>query len=129
MEYADDRMDRRVAFALVSMIAVGCNKGSAAKLEGRWRGVKATGVTSDQISAANLFASKMELEFHGEQVSVHTGDEKQSSHFKVARDDKGTVVIITDADGPGDPQTFTLADEKTLDWAITPDKTIQFGRE
>jgi hypothetical protein len=114
---------------LVAMLFTACNKGSAAKLEGRWHGIKATGVTSDELKDANLFAAKLELDFHGDQVSVHNGDDKQSSHFKVVSDEKGTVVIMTDADGPTDKQTFNLTDDKTLEWAVAPGKTIQFGKE
>jgi hypothetical protein len=128
MRYADHFM-RSTPLVLLLVFAA-CNKGSAAKLEGRWRGIKATGVSADQVTAANLFAAKMELEFHGDQVSVHNGDDKQSSRFHVAQDDKGVVVIVTDADGPGDKETFTFASEdKTIDWAVMPGKTIQFGRE
>lgn len=107
-----------------------CSKGgSAAKLEGRWRGVKASGVASDQVGAANLFASTMELEFKGDVVSVHTGSDKQSAKFKIVSDDKKSVVLTTDQDGPDDKQTFTFVDDRTLDWAVMPGKTIQFARE
>jgi hypothetical protein len=115
---------------MVALMLMGaCNKGSAAKLEGRWRGIKATGVPSEQVQAANLFASKMELDFKGDQVSVHDGDDKQSARFHVVRDDKNEVVIATDLDGPDDKQTFTFTDDHTLDWTIVPGKKIQFGRE
>jgi hypothetical protein len=115
--------------ALLLLCAAGCNKGNAPKLEGRWRGIKATGVTPDQLTAANLFASKMELEFHGALVSVHNGDDKQSSPFHVVSDDKGTVVIAADADGAQSREAFTFTDDKTIDWAIGPSKTIQFVHE
>lgn len=114
---------------MVTTLVLACNKGSAAKLEGRWHGIKATGVPSDQLTAANLFASTMELEFRGAEVSVHTGGDKQSSRFHVVRDDKNVVVIATDLDGPTDKQTFTFTDDKTMEWTVSSGKTIQFTHE
>lgn len=124
-------MTRRV-FALtlsIAAMALACRGGSAGKLEGRWRGIKATGVGSDQVQAANLFAGAMELDFHGDQVSVHTGSEKQSARFRVVHDDKTSVTIATDQDGPDDAQTFTFSDDKTMTWAVMPGKTILFQKQ
>jgi hypothetical protein len=126
-------MTRRVLALTLSIAALvtaaACKSGSAAKLEGRWRGIKATGVAGDQVGAANLFASTMELDFHGDQVAVHMGSEKQSARFRVVRDDKAGVTIATDQDGPDDAQTFTFTDDKTMSWAVMPGKTILFQRE
>ncbi len=124
-------MTRRVLALTISIaaLALACKGGSAAKLEGRWRGIKVTGVPSDQIGAANLFATTMVLEFHGDQVSVRMGSEKQSARFHVVKDDKTAVTIANDQDGPGDAQTFTFADEKTISWAVMPGKSILFQKE
>jgi hypothetical protein len=113
----------------IAMTLVACKGGSAAKLEGRWRGIKATGVPASQLSDANLFASTMELEFKGELVSVHTGSDKQSAKFHVVKDEKTVVTIATDQDGPDDPQTFTFSDDHTMSWAIGGGKGIQFQKE
>jgi hypothetical protein len=129
MRYVEERMKHTLVWALCVSALCACNKGSAAKLEGRWHGIKATGVAADQLKAANLFASTMELEFHGDQVSVHTGGDKQSTRFHVARDEARNVTIVTDQDGPDDKQSFTFSDDKTIDWAILPGKTIQFAHE
>ena len=121
---------RRLILGLaVITTLVACKGGSGAKLEGHWRGIKATGVPADQVGAANLFASAMELEFKGEQVSVHTGSDKQSARFKIVKDDKTAVTITTDQDGPDDPQIFTFMDDHTMTWAIAPGKSIQFQKE
>jgi hypothetical protein len=122
-------MNRTLAWALCATFLCACNKGNAAKLEGRWHGIKASGVAADQLKAANLFASTMELEFHGAEVSVHTGGDRQSTRFRVARDEARSVVIVTDQDGPDDKQSFTFSDDKTIEWAVLPGKTIQFARE
>jgi hypothetical protein len=113
----------------VATLLTACKGGSGAKLEGRWRGIKAIGVPSDQTGSANLFASTMELEFKGEQVSVHTGSDKQSAKFKVVKDEKTQVTITTDQDGPDDPQVFTFTDDHTMTWAVAPGKSIQFQKE
>ena len=121
---------RRLILALAAAtMLVACKSGSAAKLEGRWRGIKATGVASDQLGSANLFASTMELEFKGEQVSVHTGGDKQSARYKVVKDEKTQVTITTDQDGQDDPQVFTFTDDHTMNWAVAPGKAIQFQKE
>lgn len=121
---------RRLILGLaVTTMLTACKGGSAAKLEGRWRGIKAMGVPSGEIGAANLFASTMELEFKGEQVSVHTGSDKQSAKFKIVKDDKTQVTLTTDQDGPDDPQVFTFTDDHTMTWAVAPGKSIQFQKE
>jgi hypothetical protein len=134
MLYVEGRMHARhvaltLTFAALAL-ATACKPGSSAsKLEGRWRGIKAVGVPADHLGEANLFASTMELDFHGDQVSVHTGSEKQSSRFHVVKDEKTAVTIATDQDGPDDAQTFTFVDDKTITWTITPGKSIQFQKE
>jgi hypothetical protein len=121
---------RRLILGLVvTLLLTACKGGSAAKLEGRWRGIKASGVPSDSIGAANLFASAMELEFKGDTVSVHTGSDKQSAKFKVVKDEKTQVTIATDQDGPDDAQVFAFTDDHTMTWAIAPGKSIQFQKE
>ncbi len=124
---------RRAALAIlaVSVVAAasGCKKAGGARLEGHWRGIKATGVPGEQVPSANLFAAGMELDFHNEQVSVHTGSEKQSGKFRVVKEDKTSVTIVTDQDGPDDRQTFVFSDDKTMEWAVLPGKTIQFVRQ
>ena len=114
---------------LAAVMAAGCKSSGAKKLEGRWKGIKASGVPSEQVGPANLFAATMELEFHGDQVSVHVGSERQSGHFRVVQDDKSHVVLFTDQDGPQDQQTFTFIDDKTMTWAVEPGKTIEFQKE
>jgi hypothetical protein len=121
---------RRLMLGLAVIGALtACKGGSAAKLEGRWRGIKATGVPAGDVGPANLFASAMELEFKGDQVSVHTGSDKQSARFKIVKDEKTQVTITTDQDGPDDPQVFAFSDDHTMSWAVAPGKSIQFQKE
>lgn len=117
------------ASCLAAVLATGCKSSGSKKLEGRWRGIRATGVAPAQLQAANLFASTMELEFHGQQVSVHVGSEKQSGHFRVVEDGKSQVVLFTDEDGPGEKQTFSFTGDTTLQWTVEPGKAIEFQKE
>jgi len=120
---------RMILGLVVAVMLAACKGGSGAKLEGRWRGIKAIGVPADQLGPANLFASAMELEFKGEQVSVHTGSDKQSARYKIVKDEKTQVTLTTDQDGPDDPQVFTFVDDHTMTWAVAPGKSIQFQKE
>jgi hypothetical protein len=118
-----------VVIATLALGAVGCKKPGSARLEGHWRGSKAEGVTSDVQQAANTFALDTEIDVKGEAISVRTPKGKQAGKFKVLKEDKKSVVIITDADGPKDEQTFTFDDERTMRWKVLEGKTITFHRE
>lgn len=126
MRYAERGMRTTLTLTLLSCVALaGCSGKSAKKLEGRWHGVKATGVAADQVGAANLFASTLELDFHGDRVSVLLGNDKQTTRFKVVQDDKKSVVLDADAAR----ETFTFVDDKTMSWTVAPGQTIQFVKE
>ncbi len=117
-----------LAFAL-ALTATGCKKSAQTRLEGHWRGVKATGVGSDVQSAANLYAAQMELDFKGDKVSVKTSSAKQSGKYKIVREDKNGFALVTDGDGTADEQTFTFDTDREISWVVTPGKTIQFQKQ
>jgi hypothetical protein len=73
----------------------------------------------------------MELEVKGGSITVGVGGEKRSSHFEVEREERGTVTLVTDADGQTDRITFLLVDDKTIRWTVFPGKpvTVTFRRE
>jgi hypothetical protein len=106
-----------------------CHKVGSPRLEGKWRGGKAEGVLPNAQANATQFALDTELEFTGENITVHTADSKQSAKYKVVREDKRSIIIETDRDGPADPQTFTFDDERTMRWQILPGKTVSFIKE
>lgn len=116
-------------FVAAPLGAVGCKKSGSPRLEGHWRGSKAEGVTSDVQQAANTFALDTELDVKGEVISVRTPKGKQTGKYKVVREDKKSVVIVTDADGPKDEQNFTFDDERSMRWKVVEGKTISFHRE
>jgi len=121
----------RLALASLACVlgVAGCRGDGAAKLQGHWRGVRAEGVAGDTAGAANAFATGTELEVKGDSITVTTPRDKQSGRYKVVRQDKTTLVITTDKDGPGEPQTFTFADDKTMRWAVLDGRAIVFAKQ
>src|SRR5690242_16504445 len=105
-------MRRRVviaSFAFAAFALAGCRSGSA-RLEGTWKGTRADGIASDVSAAANTFASQTTLVVKGDQITLTFPRETQTGKYKIVREDKSTVVIVTDKDGPNDQQTFTFVD-------------------
>jgi hypothetical protein len=123
-------MSRRVGVGLVAVVLAlaGCGQGSA-RLSGRWRGARAEGVAGDTQAAANLFATRMQIDVSGDVMVVTTATDKQNCHYKTVREDKDKIVITTDKDGPKDEQTFTFLDPKTMRWSISDGKSIVFVKE
>ena len=114
--------------ALAALSLCACGHGGSARLEGRWKGKSAEGVSPEAQAAANAFAAETEIDVRGDEITVITAREKQTGTYKVLREDKAQVTIVTDKDGPNDAQTFTLVDDKTLKWNVLDGKTITFGR-
>jgi hypothetical protein len=114
--------------AVVVWAAVACGGGGSPRLQGKWRGVRAEGVLPGALATANVFATSMQLDVKGDAITVTTPKDKQSGHYHVVKEDKASVVITTDKDGPTEPQTFTFVDEKTLRWAVDGGQAIVFGK-
>jgi len=121
-------MLRATALALLAVGFCACHSGSA-RLEGKWKGRSAEGVGPEAQSAASAFASETEIDFRGDAITVITARDRQSGTYKVVKEDKTQVTIVTDRDGPSDAQTFTFLDEKTMRWNVLDGKTITFARE
>ncbi len=123
----------RQTIALVATLAslvTACGRGGPSRLEGHWRGVRAEGVSGEaQEGAANAFASAMELDIKGDSITVSTGKDRQSGRFRIVREDKGSLVLTTEKDGPDEPQTFTFVDARTMKWAVLEGKTIVFVKD
>lgn len=120
---------RAIATLALFVLLASCKKGGQARLEGHWKGIKAVGVPDSVLSSANLYAANMELDFKADKVKVINGSDTQSGKYKIVREDKTSVVLTTDGDGPTDEQTFTFEDEKTMRWTVVPGKTIQFQKQ
>ena len=65
----------------------------------------------------------------GEGITVTTPSGKQSGKFKVKTEDRSSITIWTDGDGPNDPQTFVFVDDRTIRWNVLEGKTITFRRD
>ena len=124
-------MTRGIAPFLVALVALGvgaCGHNGSARLEGHWKGKSAEGISPEAQVAANAFAAETEIDVRGDEITVITARDKQSGTYKVLREDRSQVTIVTDKDGPNDAQTFTLVDDKTLKWNVLDGKTITFVR-
>ena len=120
---------RSVWIGLLAPIVVACWRGGATRLQGHWHGVRAEGVSAEATGIANAFAAGMELDVHGDSMTVTTAGQHKTGRYRVLRDDTNRVVLTTDLDGPTGEQTFTLTDPDTLKWAVLPGKWIVFTRE
>jgi hypothetical protein len=121
-------MIRGVAPALFALGVCACGHDGSARLEGKWKGKSAEGVTPEAQAAANAFAAETEIDVRGDEITVITSRDKQSGTYRVLHEDKSQVTIVTDKDGPNDAQTFTLVDDRTLKWNVLDGKTITFTR-
>lgn len=120
---------RTSLFAALAWAVVACGGVGSVRLQGKWKGLRAEGVLPVALAAANTFAVGMSLEVKGDAITVTTAKDKQSGHYKVVKEDKASLVITTDKDGPMEPQTFTFPDEKTLKWAVADGQIIVFARQ
>ncbi len=123
------RLARASLLGAILSVAAACHGDGAARLQGKWRGVRAEGVTADAVAAANAFATATEIDVKGDAITVITPKDKQSGRYKVVKQDKTMLVITTDKDGADDPQTFTFVDDKTVRWAVLDGKSIVFAKQ
>jgi hypothetical protein len=90
--------------------------------------VRAEGATAETLAAANAFARATELDFHRDFLTVKTPASTQSGRYQVVRQDATRVVITTDRDGPDKEQTFLLAGDRTMRWAVLDGRAIVLER-
>lgn len=124
----------KLVFAFVLCASAGalaaCKPQGSAKLEGRWRGVRAEGVPTETQAQANTFALGTEIIAKGDQIVIATpaGRNPQSTYV-VDAEDKTAVTIHTDKDGVNARETFTFAsDGKTMSWKIDDRRAIVFQK-
>ncbi len=119
-----------LCFALSAAVA-GCQKTASERLVGKWHGVKAEGVLPDLQQSANEAAQGMELEFKKDTVTLRPAKDKDpmASKYVVLREDKRSVVLVTEQDGAANEQTLTLDDDTTMRWQVLQGKTITFNRD
>jgi hypothetical protein len=111
--------------------AIGCKHPAAARLEGRWRGARAEGVPPAAQDAANAFAAQTEIVAKGNLIAVSTPPSKgsQASPYVVIDENKTTVVLHTDRDGPTSRETFAFSEDgKTMTWRLGEGRAIVFEK-
>lgn len=120
---------RKIVLAL-AIVATGCKHPGSAKLEGRWRGTRAEGVTPTVQEAANTFATQTEIVARGNLITISTpAGRGQPATFVVDDENKSTVVVHTDKDGLASKETFAFADDaKTMTWRVGEGRTIVFTK-
>ena len=119
-----------VAIAAMSS-AVACKHPGSAKLEGRWKGTRAEGVAPSAQEAANAFARETEITARGNAITVTTPQTKgQQGTYVVDDENKTTLVLHTDKDGPASRETFVFGDDgKTMTWKVGDGRTIVFQKQ
>lgn len=119
-----------VAIAALSS-SVACSKpAGSAKLEGHWRGTRAEGVAAGAQDAANAFATQTEITARGDQITVSTPQSKgQPTTYVIDDENKTTLVLHTDKDGPSTKETFVFGEGgKTMTWRVGEGRSIVFQK-
>ncbi len=88
-------MTRRAALIACLLTLAACKSGSA-RLEGKWRGVRADGVSVEAQAAANDYATKMEILAKGDSLTVVAPGSRKTGNYKVLKEDSEQLVIATD---------------------------------
>jgi hypothetical protein len=116
---------------VIAVSAMACKHPGSAKLEGRWKGTRADGVSPAVQDAANSFALGTEIVARGNQITVTTPAAKgQTSTYVVDDENKTTVVLHTEKDGVQAKETFSFGDDpKTMTWRLGEGRTIIFQKQ
>ena len=114
----------------VATTSAGCKHPGSAKLEGRWRGTRAEGVSPQVQDAANNFAMQTEILSRGNLITITTPGAKGQQAPYVVDDEKGPIVVLhTEKDGAANKETFQFADDgKTMTWRLGEGRSILFQK-
>lgn len=120
---------RPTALLCLLSLLLACKAGGSPKLEGKWKGVRAEGVSAETQAQADTFATATEIVAKGDQISITTpGAKAISAKYTVERDDKSSLVIRTDKDQT--TETFAFGDDpKQMTWRVDEQKSIVFKKE
>ncbi|MBL8606744.1 MAG: hypothetical protein JNL38_05465 [Myxococcales bacterium] len=122
-------MTRRAALIACLLTLAACKSGSA-RLEGKWRGVRADGVSVEAQAAANDYATKMEILAKGDSLTVVAPGSRKTGNYKVLKEDSEQLVIATDKTLSGsEKETFTFLDASTMRWSVAEGRTITFTKQ
>lgn len=117
---------RALALVVAVVLLSACHKGSA-KLQGKWKGTRTDGVGAEVQAQADRWAGQVQIEFKGDVMTVTTPTGAASSRYKVTHEDKGSVKIVTDADGS--EESLAFESDSTMKWTAMPGKTITLAKE
>lgn len=108
----------------------GCKHPGSAKLEGHWRGTRAEGVGPAAQESANAFATQTEITARGNAITVSTPQSKgQQGTYVVDDENKSTLVLHTDKDGPAARETFSFSEDgRTMTWRLGEGRSIVFQK-
>lgn len=123
------RLVMRRLLPLFCFVLMACGSKGSPRLEGKWLGVRVTGTSDGQQEAADEFAHGTVLEFRADAVAIRTPKGVQVGRYKVVREDKGSLVIMTDKDGSDEAHTFSFEDQKTLVWQILPSHAVVLSKQ
>lgn len=116
-----------VVLAIVLVVATAaCSRGSK-RLEGTWRGTRTNGVEGQVQSSADRWATQLQMEFKGERLTVTTGHAASSSRYRVVREDKGSIVIVTEAERT--EETLSFENDTTIVWTVQTGKTVTLAKQ
>lgn len=120
-------LPRVVVVATLLLLLAGCRRGSA-KLEGRWKGVRAEGVDPTSAQKAEVFATSTEIVAIGDKIAIQTpAGRSQTSTYTIDKEDATTLVIHTDRDP--NAETFTFNEKgDTMVWRIDETRRIWFKK-
>ena len=120
---------RRFVLAL-AVVLLACKHPGSAKLEGRWKGVRAEGVGPESAGAANVFAQGTEIIARGDTLTMTTPVAKGlQDTYVVDEETKTTLVLHTRKDGASTKETFGFSDDlKTMTWRLGDGRAIVFQR-
>jgi hypothetical protein len=110
----------------VFVLVAGCRKGSP-RLEGHWKGTHVVGVDPGTQNQADKYASQVDLQFKGDQVTMTTPAGSAQSKYKVVKEDKGSITILSEADGTEESMAFES--DTTIQWTVMPGKTISLSKQ
>lgn len=109
--------------------ASACNHAGSSKLEGRWKGVRVEGATSEQKSAADAFALGTQLVAKGNAISLTVPGKSEQSKYVADSEKDGTIVLHTEADGAAKNETIDVSEDgSTLTWHIDETYSLVFAK-
>lgn len=119
-------MRRALTLLFLCACIVACKKGSA-RLEGHWKGTRVVGVDPGVQNQADKYATQLDVQFKGDQVTMTTPAGSAQSRYKVVKEDKGSITIQSESDGTEESMAFES--DTTIQWTVMPGKTITLTKQ